>query len=55
VYRLEAAPLAELAAWFTQFRTPWDGALDALETEVHRTRRQRRTEPTTNTSQGRTA
>jgi DNA-binding transcriptional ArsR family regulator len=42
VYRLDVAPLAELDAWLAQFRTGWSSALDALETEVHRTRRERR-------------
>lgn len=49
VYRLDAAPLAELDAWLASFRRTWDQRLDALETEVHRTRRDRRTgrsEPT---------
>jgi DNA-binding transcriptional ArsR family regulator len=43
VYRLDVAPLAELDAWLAQFRggTAWSSRLDALETEVHRTRRDR--------------
>lgn len=44
VYRLDVAPLAELDAWLGGFRTLWDRRLDALETEVHRTRRERREE-----------
>lgn len=44
VYRLDAAPLAAVDAWLGQFRRSWSSALDALETEVHRTRRER-TEP----------
>lgn len=48
VYRLDVGPLAEVDAWLAPFRAggrpPLDvgGALDALATEVHRTRRQRR-------------
>ncbi len=43
VYRLDVAPLAELDAWLAPFRPAWGWAnrLDALETEVARTRRQR--------------
>lgn len=41
VYRIEPAPLAELDAWLAQFRDTWSTRLDALETEVHRTRRER--------------
>ena len=41
VYRIESAPLAELDAWLAQFRQIWSSRLDALETEVHRTRRER--------------
>lgn len=44
LYVLDPAPLAELADWLAQF-TPaapvWQQRLDALETEVHRTRRER--------------
>lgn len=42
VYRLELAPLAELDAWLDQFRHGWSQRLDALATEVHRTRRESR-------------
>ena len=42
VYPLELAPLAELEAWLASLHDRWAGALDALETEVHRTRRDRR-------------
>jgi len=41
-YRLDVAPLAELDAWLAPFRHGWDAALDALATEVYRTRRERR-------------
>ena len=43
VYRLDVGPLAEIDSWLAQFRTGWSSALDALETEVYRTRRERRT------------
>ncbi|MFD3602264.1 metalloregulator ArsR/SmtB family transcription factor [Streptomyces sp. NPDC058656] len=43
IYRLDAAPLAEVAEWVALVRSPggWDQRLDALETEVRRTRRER--------------
>ncbi|MFF3706468.1 ArsR/SmtB family transcription factor [Streptomyces phaeochromogenes] len=43
IYRLDAAPLAEVAEWVALIRAPggWDQRLDALETEVRRTRRER--------------
>jgi DNA-binding transcriptional ArsR family regulator len=59
VYRLDAAPLAELDAWLAPFRL--DGqhrlgsALDALATEVHRTKRERRRPTKTTRPQERTA
>jgi DNA-binding transcriptional ArsR family regulator len=56
VYRLEVAPLAEVDAWLGQFRQGWSSRLDALETEVHRTRREHRAGPhPTPSSQERTA
>lgn len=43
VYTLVTAPLGELAAWLEQLTRPsgWQHHLDALETEVYRTRRDR--------------
>jgi DNA-binding transcriptional ArsR family regulator len=45
VYRLRPGPLAELETWLARFRTAptarFEPALDALATEVHRTKRQR--------------
>jgi DNA-binding transcriptional ArsR family regulator len=64
VYRLDVAPLAELDAWLAQFRPAppghdWNAALDALETEVRRTTRERRRtaahRPTPSHDQERTA
>ena len=46
VYELVTAPLDELAGWLEHLRQPaggWQHHLDALETEVYRTRRERRT------------
>ena len=40
-YRFESAPLAELDAWLNQYRDLWSSRLDALETEVFRTQRER--------------
>lgn len=43
LYRLDVAPLLPLDAWLAaMLRDPWSGKLDALETEVYRTRRERR-------------
>ncbi|WP_307849508.1 metalloregulator ArsR/SmtB family transcription factor [Qaidamihabitans albus] len=41
-YVLDPAPLAELADWLARFQRPepWRQRFDALETEVHRTRRE---------------
>ncbi|MEU8898276.1 metalloregulator ArsR/SmtB family transcription factor [Nocardia sp. NPDC048505] len=49
-YALRTEPLAEIADWIARFgRTAWEHRFDALETEVYRTRRERRTtaDPTT--------
>jgi len=47
-YELDAEQFTELATWLAQFRRPsgWEHRLDALETEVYRTRRERRTHGT---------
>ena len=42
LYRLDLGPLAPLEAWLASLHDTWSGALDALETEVYRTRRERR-------------
>jgi DNA-binding transcriptional ArsR family regulator len=42
LYQLDTTPLAPLEAWLTELHDRWSGALDALETEVYRTRRERR-------------
>ncbi|GID27957.1 metalloregulator ArsR/SmtB family transcription factor [Paractinoplanes brasiliensis] len=46
MYRLDTGPLTEVAEWIAGFGAPvaglWSQRLDALETEVHRTRRDRR-------------
>ncbi|WP_433295437.1 metalloregulator ArsR/SmtB family transcription factor [Actinoplanes sp. CA-030573] len=43
VYTLVTAPIDELAGWLARLTAPagWQHRLDALETEVHRTRRER--------------
>ena len=47
-YRLELAALEPLEAFLDQLHDRWTASLDALETEVYRTRRERRTRnPTT--------
>lgn len=42
LYRLDTEPLAPLEAWLAQLHDRWSGHLDALETEVYRTRREHR-------------
>jgi DNA-binding transcriptional ArsR family regulator len=42
LYQLETAPLGELEAWLAALHDRWSRPLDALETEVYRTRRERR-------------
>ncbi|WP_090931659.1 metalloregulator ArsR/SmtB family transcription factor [Nonomuraea jiangxiensis] len=44
LYELDPGPFTELVAWLAQFARPagWEHRLDALETEVYRTRRERR-------------
>jgi DNA-binding transcriptional ArsR family regulator len=58
VYRVDPGPLAELEAWLARFRVVPTGrfgaALDALATEVHRTKRQR-SRPASTQRQERTA
>jgi DNA-binding transcriptional ArsR family regulator len=43
-YDLDATRLGELTGWLAQFAAPsvWEQRMDALETEVYRTRRERR-------------
>jgi len=45
LYRLDTGPLAPIQEWLSQFQpagdAPWERRLDALATEVHRTRRER--------------
>ena len=43
LYALDAGPLAELDAWLEPYRRFWDQRLDALDTEIRRGRRDRRT------------
>jgi DNA-binding transcriptional ArsR family regulator len=47
VYTLVTAPLDELAGWLGRLMRPsgWQHRLDALETEVYRTRRERHRQP----------
>ena len=57
VYTLVTAPLDELAGWLEQLTRPsgWQHRLDALETEVYRTRRERRTAAGRHRTQEKTA
>lgn len=43
VYALDARPLADLDAWLEPYRCFWAQRLDALDTEIRRGRRSRRT------------
>lgn len=43
IYRLQRAPFDELESWLHEVRAFWDPKLDALETEVARGVRARRT------------
>ena len=47
IYHLDTTPLAELDGWLEPFRDSWSRRLDALDTEVRRTARQRRRGSTT--------
>jgi DNA-binding transcriptional ArsR family regulator len=40
VYSLDPAPLEQLDAWLTHYRSFWSQRLDALDTELRRRRRQ---------------
>ncbi len=42
LYRLDTAPLAPLVQWLAEVHNRWSAPLDALTTEVYRTRRERR-------------
>lgn len=57
LYELDTGRLAELAAWLAPFLQPtgWEHRLDALETEVYRTRRQRRARSATDQAKENTA
>lgn len=57
VYTLVPAPLDELAGWLERLMSPvgWQHRLDALETEVYRTRRERHTAACGHPSQKETA
>jgi len=43
LYALDARPLLELDAWLEPYRRLWAHRLDALDTEIRRGRRDRRT------------
>lgn len=47
LYRLDTAPLVPLLSWLTELHNRWTAPLDALTTEVYRTRRERRDTRTT--------
>jgi DNA-binding transcriptional ArsR family regulator len=39
IYSLDPAPLAELDEWLTRYRSFWTNRLEALDTEIRRSRR----------------
>ncbi|MDG4825198.1 metalloregulator ArsR/SmtB family transcription factor [Asanoa sp. WMMD1127] len=57
VYALVTAPVTELMGWLEELTRPsaWQSRFDALETEVYRTRRERRTAAAPDRTQERTA
>jgi DNA-binding transcriptional ArsR family regulator len=40
LYSLDPAPLEELDAWLQRYRRFWSNRLDALDTEIHRRRKE---------------
>ena len=44
LYAIDSRPLEEAAEWLDQFRAFWQRKLDALETEIARGKRERRSE-----------
>jgi DNA-binding transcriptional ArsR family regulator len=42
VYSLRPEPLAEIDAWLAPYRAQWEQRLDALQTEIARGKRERR-------------
>ncbi|AGZ42919.1 metalloregulator ArsR/SmtB family transcription factor [Actinoplanes friuliensis] len=61
-YRLDTSPFTQLTEWLAGFAAPgadragaWNRRLDALETEVHRTRRDHRRDTTATDRQENTA
>lgn len=57
LYELDAGRFTELAAWLARFARPsgWEHRLDALETEVYRTRREGRSRSTPDQAKENTA
>ncbi|GAA4381151.1 metalloregulator ArsR/SmtB family transcription factor [Actinomadura verrucosospora] len=57
LYEIDPAQLTPLSAWLAQFVQPhgWTHRFDALETEVHRTRRERRVSSTSDEKKENTA
>jgi DNA-binding transcriptional ArsR family regulator len=42
IYSLRPQPLAEIDQWLGQYRALWESRLDALQTEIARGKRERR-------------
>ena len=55
LYAVEPAPLREVDAWMDRFRSFWSQRLDALDTELARGKRARRTDAATPPAGGGTA
>lgn len=54
LYAVDAGPLRELDAWLQPYRRFWTQRLDALDVEIARGKRERRTSPSTRTTKGST-
>lgn len=46
LYKIDTAPLSPLVGWLAELHNRWAAPLDALATEVYRTRRDRRASTT---------
>lgn len=42
IYAVDATPMQEIERWLDRFRSFWEPALDALDTEIARGKRERR-------------
>jgi DNA-binding transcriptional ArsR family regulator len=45
IYAVDTAPMQEIERWLDRFRSFWEPALNALDTEIARGKRERRRDP----------